>query len=710
MNPESTPKTMRDVLIEAIYKKMADNPRIFFLSADFGAPALDKLRKDFPDRFINVGIAEQNLINIATGLALEGNIVFAYAIAPFLTMRAYEQIRLNLSISNQIKPVNVNLIGVGGGMGYDVAGPTHHCLEDLSLMRMLPGMTVFSPSDWKLVENFVDYSINKETPVYFRLDGKPVLPIYDQIKDLNIEKGFYELKKGKGVCLISTGYLTQKALKAAQEIPEVGLIDVFLLKPLDEKRLFEVIKNYNYVITLEEGFINSGGLDSLISKIILENKADIELKRMGLDDKYAFELGERSYLHELNNLSEESIIKTVQQFRHQQIQPMEIKYHLAEDTIDKEDINQLIGWLKTNPRLTKGKLTLDFEKKWSDWVGKKYSVFCNSGSSANLLMFNALLLSGVLKNKKVIVPSVGWVTTIAPAIQLGFEPIMCEADPDTFGLDLNHLEELLKKHNPSAVIMVQVLGVPHKMDELMALKEKYGFILLEDACAAMGASYHGKRVGSFGDLSSFSLYFGHQLSTIEGGLVSTDNKLFNDLLLLLRSHGWSKDLDKDTHNQLVKQYGIDDFHSPFIFYVPGYNLRSTDLNAFIGIRQIDKMDWLIKRRGENHAIYKKLLGDYLYTQKAPSDSVICSIHFGALAKDSEERKKIVKALEGNGIETRIFSAGNLGLHPFWYNKYGQASFPMADRIHHTGFFLPNNPSLSSQDIEFISKVVLDSIK
>jgi len=258
--------------------------------------------------------------------------------------------------------------------------------------------------------------------------------------------------------------------------------------------------------------------------------------------------------------------------------------------------------------------------------------------------------------------------------------------------------------------MVQVLGVPHKMNELLALKEKYGFVLLEDACAAMGASYRGKRVGSFGDMSSFSFYFGHQISTIEGGMVSTDNELFNDFLLLLRSHGWSKDLDKETHNQLIQKYNVDDFHSPFVFYEPGFNLRSTDLNAFIGIRQIDKMDWLIQQRGENHAIYKKLLDEHLYSQKAPDNSIICSIHFGALAKDNEERRKIVKALEENGIETRIFSAGNLGLHPFWYNRYGKASFPMADRIHHTGFFLPNNPSLSPQDIEFISDVVLNSVR
>src|SRR3989344_5272600 len=123
---------------------------------------------------------------------------------------------------------------------------------------------------------------------------------------------------------------------------------------------------------------------------------------------------------------------------------MDIKYHLAEDTIDKEDVSALAEWLKSNPRLTKGPLALEFEKKWSDWWKKKHSIFCNSGSSANLLMFYALLLSGKLKNKKVIVPSAGWVTTVTPAIQLGFEPIMCEADKDTFALDSGHLEELLK--------------------------------------------------------------------------------------------------------------------------------------------------------------------------------------------------------------------------------------------------------------------------
>ncbi len=312
-------KTMRDVLIEGIYKKMSENERIFFLSADFGAPALDKLRKDFKDRFINVGIAEQNLINIATGLALENYIVFAYAIAPFLTMRAYEQIRLSLSVSAQTKPLNVNLIGVGAGLSYDVAGPTHHSLEDITLMRLLPNMMVFSPSDWKLAEKLLDWSIDKKMPKYFRLDGKAVAGIYENINDLDIEKGFYELVNppagGEKICLISTGYLTHCALKAVSKLENVGLIDVFTLKPVDEKLLFETLKKYKYIITLEEGFINSGGLDSLISKVLCDNQSNIKLKKMGLKDKYTFDLGSRDYLHKLNNLDEESIIKIIKEIK-----------------------------------------------------------------------------------------------------------------------------------------------------------------------------------------------------------------------------------------------------------------------------------------------------------------------------------------------------------------------------------------------------------
>lgn len=314
MNASKTIKTMRDAFIERVYERMKKNNYIFFLTGDFGALSLDKLKKEFPDRFINVGIAEQNLINVATGLALEGYIVYAYAIASFLTMRAYEQIRSNLSISSQIKPVNVNLIGVGGGLGYDVSGPTHHCLEDISLMRLLPNFIVFSPSDWKLAESFVDYSINTKIPKYCRFDNKPLPSLYDGIKDLNLENGFYELLKGEKVCLVSTGYMTHRALNVAKKLGNVGVVDIFILKPIAEKLLFEILKKYGYVITVEEAFINNGGLDSLISKIFCDHQLNIKIKRLGFEDKYIFDLGERSYLHKLNNLDEESIIKIVKEY------------------------------------------------------------------------------------------------------------------------------------------------------------------------------------------------------------------------------------------------------------------------------------------------------------------------------------------------------------------------------------------------------------
>ena len=310
-------KVMRDIFIEQIYHRMCDNDNIFFLSADYGSPKLDSIRKDFKDRFINVGIAEQNLINISTGLALEGYTVYSYAIAPFLIMRAYEQIRVNISLLAQLRDININLIGVGTGISYDVSGPTHHCLEDISIMMTLPNITVFSPSDWILSQKFIDYSIRVKKPKYIRFDGKPLPQIYENIDDIILEKGFYEIKKGENICMISTGYMTHRAIDIANTLTEdnidIGVIDIFLLKPLDENLFFNVIKRYKWIVTLEEAFINKGGLDALISNILDRNdiKNSIRLKRIGFKDTHVFDIGDRDYLHKLNNLDEKSIIKII---------------------------------------------------------------------------------------------------------------------------------------------------------------------------------------------------------------------------------------------------------------------------------------------------------------------------------------------------------------------------------------------------------------
>jgi CDP-4-dehydro-6-deoxyglucose reductase, E1 len=382
-----------------------------------------------------------------------------------------------------------------------------------------------------------------------------------------------------------------------------------------------------------------------------------------------------------------------------------IQYPLAKETINQDDINALIEWLKTNPRLTMAKLTKEFEQKWANYIGTKYAVFVNSGSSANLLMVNALIQSRRLKSKKVIVPSVAWSTTISPCIQFGLEPIMVDADKKTFGIDLNQTEELLKGGDIGAIIFVQVLGVPHYKEELLNLSKKYNVPMIEDSCAALGSSYEdGTMVGHVGDMSSFSFYFGHQFSTIEGGMVNTNDKDLYHSLLMLRSHGWGKDLPEELYKEKMVENGIDPFHEPFTFLIPGLNLRSTDLQAFIGLRQVEKANWLSERRIRNHKEYGRLLEKHFEFQDWGNDNP-CSISFGALAESEEHRKEVVSTLVDNGVETRIFSAGNLGLHPFWIERYGEFHGEVADKVHSRGFFLPNYPELELSDIKTISNLI-----
>jgi transketolase len=307
-------KVMRDVFIESICNRMFMDERLFFLSADFGSPKLDRLRAEFGSRFINVGVAEQNLINIATGLALEGFTVYAYAIAPFLVMRAYEQIRNNLSLLSHIQKINVNLIGVGAGLSYDVSGPTHHCIEDISAIRTLPNITIFSPSDWVLVERFVDYSIDNRCPKYIRLDGKQLPNIYNT-EDVNFKKGFFELVKGSEICIVSTGHMTHTALRAIKRLGQngisCGLVDVFMIRPIDAVLLLEALTRYRYVLTIEEAFINKGGMDSMVSCILDDKSADVSIKKMGFGDAYSFDVGGRAFHHRSYGVDEDGIIKNV---------------------------------------------------------------------------------------------------------------------------------------------------------------------------------------------------------------------------------------------------------------------------------------------------------------------------------------------------------------------------------------------------------------
>ncbi|MFA5097220.1 MAG: transketolase C-terminal domain-containing protein [Candidatus Margulisiibacteriota bacterium] len=300
--------TMRDAFIEKIHGEMSRDDRIMFIAADLGSPKLDALRKEFPDRFINVGIAEQNLVNVGAGFALEGFTVYCYAIAAFLTMRAFEQIRNNASLLSKNKKLNINFVGVGAGLSYDVSGPSHHCLEDISILGILPGIEILSPSDWTGARAMAKYSIDNSGPKYFRFDGKPLEMIYSPDKGAPVKKGFGELVEGRDLCIISTGYMTHAALAAARLLKEeginIGVIDLLRLKPVPRELAF-ALKKYKSIITLEEGFVCGGGMGHLLCDVEGLNGKIAEIK--GFRNGYVFDVGNRESLHKKCGLDPRAI-------------------------------------------------------------------------------------------------------------------------------------------------------------------------------------------------------------------------------------------------------------------------------------------------------------------------------------------------------------------------------------------------------------------
>lgn len=311
------PLPMRDALLERIWRAMAENDRIFFTCADFGSPVLDKIRADFPDRFVNVGIAEQNLINVSAGLALEGYTVFAYAIAPFITMRCYEQVRVNLALLSEVRPMNVNLIGVGAGYSYVVSGPTHQCYEDITLMRALPNFQVLSPADHVTTSALFDTCVNAGGPKYLRLDAQ-VLPVIYEDELPDTAKGFHVHKSGEAICLVATGYMLHTALKTAGALAgeglRVGVIDLFDLARFSALEFQNALEPYRGLVSLEEGFRGRGGLDSMLFEFIARRRLNARMLNIGVEGAYHFELGTRTELHEMVGIGPQAVLNSIREF------------------------------------------------------------------------------------------------------------------------------------------------------------------------------------------------------------------------------------------------------------------------------------------------------------------------------------------------------------------------------------------------------------
>ena len=375
---------------------------------------------------------------------------------------------------------------------------------------------------------------------------------------------------------------------------------------------------------------------------------------------------------------------------------------LVSDTIDRQDINALVEWLQQDPipRLTKGELTKQLEEKWAKKIGTKYSVFVNSGSSSILLTLAALKESGKLKNNKIVVPALSWATDVSSPMLLGYDVTMCDCNLSDLSCDLEALEVIFKKENPSTLILVSPLGLVPKMKEVTELCKQYDVLLLEDVCESMGSKYNEQYLGSFGFASFFSMYFGHHLSTIEGGFINTNDEDFYHLLLMMRSHGWDRDLPKWKQQELREDHASSDFDALYNFYVPGMNLRSTDLQAFIGLRAIDKLDRYSRIRRDNFNFYtNSIINNQLHLTERDKDFVSSF----AIPIVHPQRDSIVRDLQNKDIEVRPLIAGNMANKPMW--KGSKAGLKNCELIEANGFYIPNHQDLTQEDMNLIINVI-----
>lgn len=298
---------MRDAFFDALYPILLADKNTFFVSADNGAPSLDKFWDTLPEQCFNVGIAEQQLIGFAAGLAVEGKRVYTYAIAPFISLRCYEQVKLDACAMN----LPICNLGVGAGYAYDIMGPSHHTVEDVSIMRTLPNMTLFSPADAVTAAALAEITHEIEGPQYVRFDRSGIPSLYTD-RPLNFREGIVHTREGRDVAIIAHGIMVHNALRVAQHLAErgldVGVIDLFRLKPINQERLFEYLRGVDRVVTLEEHLL-AGGMGSAIAEIFVDEGVTTPLLRIGQEDRFVFDYGGRQVIWEKYGLDVDSVTK-----------------------------------------------------------------------------------------------------------------------------------------------------------------------------------------------------------------------------------------------------------------------------------------------------------------------------------------------------------------------------------------------------------------
>jgi len=387
---------------------------------------------------------------------------------------------------------------------------------------------------------------------------------------------------------------------------------------------------------------------------------------------------------------------------------MKFSHPLMHSNFTSSDMKVAIKLLKRkNPILTQSKYVKEFENKWSKWLNVKYSVFVNSGSSANILTMSILKI--LYGSGEIILPTLTWVSDVNAVILNNFKPVFVDINPKNLCMDENEIYKKINK-NTLAVFMTHAQGFNGLSNKLLKFLKRKKILLIEDVCESHGATFNNKKLGTFGKISNFSFYYAHHMSTIEGGMVCTDDKNIYQIAKVLRSHGMAREIGSPSfEKKIIKKY--PKLSPKFIFLYPAYNFRNNEINATIGINQLKSLDKKNSMRKKNFILFLNHLSHKLY-QTNFSLNGSCNYAFPLILnkKSFKMRDKLEVLLKKHNIEFRRGNAGggNQLRQPYlkkYLKKINYSNYKNVEHIHNFGYYIGNYPSLKSNKIKKICSIL-----
>jgi CDP-6-deoxy-D-xylo-4-hexulose-3-dehydrase len=377
---------------------------------------------------------------------------------------------------------------------------------------------------------------------------------------------------------------------------------------------------------------------------------------------------------------------------------MDYSWPLINDNVTQQDRKILSDFILSGERLTNGPRVKEFEHIWSNWLGVKHTVMVNSGASANYI--SIAMVKELVGKGEVIVPPIGWVSDLSSVVQLGMTPVIVDVDMSNLAITAKNIEDAIT-WKTKAIVLVHCLGFNGLSDEIVKIAKKHNILLIEDCCESHGAKFDDKKVGSIGDISLFSFYFGHHITTVEGGVVCVNDDKLYDLAKLFRSHGMTREASQELQTEYQTDY--PHLNPLFTFAVAGFNMRSTEINAVLGIEQMKRLDSNIEARTNNLHVWLDTLDNTKFvTGFDTRGSSNFALPLILQSEYKDKLKAVCDILEQETVEYRLGTAGggNQALQPY-LNKFPhriEGKLPVANYIHSNALYVGNHPDLTKEQI------------